>query len=210
MKKTISILLCMMFILSAGALAGCKKKPGPSVVNYGDVKYVEYNDGSAVTFQYLSCYGFASDEGMAFVANTPDDKGVLSYEFYDSFKDYSAESYRIPSRKYSEIAAYSDEEAQDYLKIALGLVDSQNIEYTIDRYEFEKAEKHVRLYMEVTAEYRSSGEIQKMWIEKYVINNERVYTINAFIPIDAVNKYGPAFKDVTFDLESALTPTVGD
>ena len=212
MKKLVCFALSIILLASLCALAGCKKEPeyvpeGPTDVDYGEVKYVAYEDGSALSFQYLDCFARSSDVEDSFVANTPDDKGVLSYEFFDSYKDYehTNEYYKVPSRKYAEIAAYSDEEAQNYMRIALGMVSSQGAEYTVDDFKFEKEEHYLRLYMEVTAEYSVTGEVQKMWIEKYVVDNERVYTVNAFVPASCLTKYGPVFKDVAFDIENALT-----
>lgn len=215
MKKIISLLLCAALLISALALAGCSKEPeyvpeGPTEVDYGEVGYTAYEDGSALAFSYLDCFGRSSEEEESFVANTEDDKGVLSYEFFDSYKDYehTNEYYKVPSRKYAEIAAYSDEEALDYMKIALGMISSQGAEYTVDSFSFEKEEHYVRLYLEATAEYAVTGEIQKLWMEKYVVDNERVYTIQAFVPASCVTKYGPVFKDVVFDIENALTKGV--
>ena len=132
---------------------------------------------------------------------------MLAYEYFDSFRDYTKthEEYLIPSRSYAEIAAYSEEEARNYLEIALGMVSSQGAEYTIDDFKLEKYDDHVYLYMEVTAEYEKTGEIQKMWIAKYVVENERVYTLHAFVPASCVMKYGPVFKNVEFDIRNALT-----
>ena len=211
MKKLVSVLLAAAMVLSLAALAGCHKDDyvpeGGTDVDYGEVKYVRYDDGSALTFDYLDCFSRSSDEEESFVANTEDDKSVLSYEFFDSYKDYehTTEYYKVPSRKYAEIAAYSDEEALDYMKIALGMVSSQGAEYTVDGFKFEKNEGYLMLSLEVTAKYQKTGEIQKLWIVKYVVENERVYTIQAFAPKSLDTKYGPAFKGVEFDLENAVT-----
>ena len=211
MKKLVCFALSIILLASICAFMGCGKEPeyvpeGPTEVDYGEVEYVAYEDGTALSFNYLDCFVRSSDEEDSFVANTSDDKGVLSYEFFDSYKDYEStnEYYKVPSRKYAEIAAYSDEEAQNYMRIALGMVSSQGAEYTVDDFKFEKEEHYLRLYMEVTAEYSVTGEVQKMWIEKYVVDNERVYTVNAFVPASCVTKYGPVFKDVVFDIENAL------
>ncbi len=196
------------------AFTGCKKEEyvpeGPTDVDYGEVAYKAYNDGTAVTFDYLDCFTTSVDEedrNDSFVANTPDDKGVLSYEFFDSFIDYEHSSayYKIPSRKYAEIAAYSDEEALDYMKIIMGMVSSQNAEYTIESHKFEVREHYVYLSLEATATYKVTGEIQKLWLEKFVVENERVYTVQAFVPASCLTKYGPVFKNVVFDIENALT-----
>ena len=211
MKKLVSLLLAAAFALSLGALAGCKKDnyvpEGPTDVDYGDAKYVRYDDGTALSFEYLDCFTRTSDEEESFVANTSDDKSVLSYEFFDSFKDYEStnEYYKVPSRKYAEIAAYTDEEAQNYLRIALGMVSSQGAEYTVDDFKFEKNDGYLYLMLEATAEYAATGEIQKLWIVKYVVENERVYTIQAFAPKSLDAKYGPAFRGVEFDLNNAVT-----
>ncbi|MBO4563565.1 MAG: hypothetical protein J5772_08135 [Clostridia bacterium] len=211
MKKLLTLTLCLLFVLTALFTAGCKEKEyvpeGPTDVNYGEVAYTAYEDGTALTFDYLDCFVRTSDEDTSFVANTPDEKGVLSYIFFDSFRDYEKtyETYLIPTRKYAEIAAYSEEEAKNYLEIALGMVASQGAKYTTDDFKLEKYDNYVYLFMEVTAEYEKTGEIQKMWIAKYVVENERVYTLQAFVPASCVTKYGPVFKNVAFDIENALT-----
>ena len=216
MKKIISAIMCVLLLASVLAFAACGKEDdvyvpdGPTDVDYGSVEYVDYNDGTAVTFRYLDCFAASLDDEDrqdTAVFNTDDDKGVLSYEFFDSFKDYenSDRFYMVPSRKYAEIRAFSDDEAKDYLEVALGLVESQNVEFKTDEFKFEKNDNYVCLYMEVTAEYKVTGEIQKMWISKYVVENERVYTLHAFVPASCVTKYGPVFKDVSFDIENALT-----
>ena len=212
MKKLITITLCILMAAAVLCFAGCKKEPeyvpeGPTEVDYGEVEYTHYEDDTAVQFDYLDCFERSSDEDESFVANTKDDKGVLSYEFFDSYKDYehTVEYYKVPTRKYAEIAAYSDEEAQNYMEISLGMVESQGAEYTIDDFKFEKSENYLYLCLEATAEYKTTGEIQKMWLVKYVIENERVYTIQAFVPASCVTKYGPVFKNVEFDIQNALT-----
>lgn len=213
MKKLITITLCMI-LLACAAFTGCKKEEyvpeGPTEVNYGEVSYKSYNDGTALTFDYLDCFApavEADEESASFVANTPDDKGVLSYEFFDSFKDYERtnEYYKVPSRKYAEIAAYSEEEALDYMKIIMGMVSAQGAEYTVESHKFEVHENFVYLSLEATATYERTGEIQKLWLEKYVVENERVYTVQAFVPASCLTKYGPVFKNVVFDIENALT-----
>ena len=214
MKKLVSLMLIAAFALGLLCLAGCKKDKyvpeGPTDVDYGEVKYVHYEDGTAVSFDYLNCFVRSSDVEDSFVANTSDDKGVLSYEFFDSFRDYEStnEYYKVPSRKYAEIAAYTDEEAENYLKIALGMVSSQGAEYVVDDFKFEKNDGYLYLMLEATAEYAKTGEIQKLWIVKYVVENERVYTIQAFAPKSLDTKYGPAFKGVEFDLQNAVTDGV--
>ncbi len=211
----ISLLLltavCFMF---AGCGNGSQYVPeGPTDVNYGNVSYIPFEDGGALKFSYLDCFTAPEQEEEEdnFVGSTPDKKGVLAFEFYDSFKDYenSTQYYKIPSRKYAEILAYTDEEAADYLKVALGMVESQGAVYTVDDFKFEKFDHYIRLYMEATGEYAATGEIQKLWIEKYVVDNERVYTIHAFAPASCLTKYGPAFKDTAFDIEAALTNANG-
>ena len=212
MKKL--ILFAVSALLLVTALAGCTPEEeyvpeGPTQVDYGEVSYVPYDDGTALKFNYLDCFRRDSEDEdqLIFVANTEDDKGVLSYEFFDSFQDYEHTDryYMVPSKKYAEIAAFTEDEARDYLKISLGMVDAQNAEYTIDGFKYEKNEHYVHLYMEATAEYSVTGEIQKMWLEKYVVDNERVYTLHAFVPASCVEKYGPVFKDAEFDIENALT-----
>ena len=53
MKKLVSVLLAAAMVLSLAALAGCHKDDyvpeGPTDVDYGEVKYVRYDDGSALT-----------------------------------------------------------------------------------------------------------------------------------------------------------------
>ncbi len=214
MKKLISLILCLAVLAAVPFMTGCGEKKyapeGPTDVNYGEVSYVPYDDGTAVTFSYLDCFVRSSEEEEAFVANTADDKGVLTYEFYDSFIDYenSTAYYKVPTRKYAEIAAYTDEEALEYLKIALGMVDSQNAEYTVDDFKFEKFDNYVCLSISSTAEYKKTGEIEKTWLVKYVVENERVYTVQGFAPLSCETKYGPVFKDVAFDVENALTQGV--
>ena len=214
MKKLVSLMLIAAFALGLLCLAGCKKDKyvpeGPTDVDYGEAKYVHFEDGTAVSFDYLNCFVRSSDVEDSFVANTSDDKCVLSYEFFDSFRDYEStnEYYKVPSRKYAEIAAYTDEEAENYLKIALGMVSSQGAEYVVDDFKFEKNDGYLYLMLEATAEYAKTGEIQKLWIVKYVIENERVYTIQAFAPKSLDTKYGPAFKGVEFDLQNAVTDGV--
>lgn len=220
MKKLFCLTLCALMLVSLMMLCGCGKEPepvpaGPTEVDYGEVDYIRYEDGSALAFDYLDCFTGPEDdedEQLIFVVSTEDDKGVLSYEFFDSFKDYEkiGLSYMIPTRKYAEIRAYSEDEAKDYMKIALGMVDSQNAEYSIDGFKFEKYDNYVYLSMEVTAEYRASGEIQKLWLEKYVVENERVYTLQAFVPASCMTKYGPVFKNVEFDIANALTESAGE
>ena len=120
MKKLIPILLCVLVAVMAVFSFGCKEEKyvpeGPTDVNYGEVNYAAYDDGTALTFSYLDCFTRSAEEEVSFVAKTADTKGVLSYEFFDSFKDYEQthESYKIPSRKYAEIVGYTDEEALDY------------------------------------------------------------------------------------------------
>lgn len=214
MKKLLTITLCIAILISAAVFGGCKKDEyvpeGPTDVNYGEVSYISYDDGTAVTFEYLDCFAPAveeEEENASFVANTPDKKGVLSYEFFDSYIDYenSTEYYKVPSRKYAEIAAYTDEQALDYMKIIMGMVSSQGAEYTIESHKFEVHENYVYMSLEATATYERTGEIQKLWLEKFVCENERVYTVQAFAPASCLTKYGPVFKNVVFDIENAMT-----
>ena len=86
MKRIISLLLAVLSAASAVMFAGCKKEPdyvpeGPTDVDYGEVGYKTYEDDSALGFDYLDCFVRSSVEEESFVANTEDDKGVLSYEF---------------------------------------------------------------------------------------------------------------------------------
>ncbi len=209
MKRIISFSLCLLFLLSAAVLSGCEKEKeyvpeGPTDVDYGEVAYLDFDDGTALKFKYLDCFKKSEDE-TAFVSKTPDSKGVLSYDFFESYKDYEAinETYRIPTRKYAEIASYTEDEARDYMEICLGL-SVQDAKVTVDSFNFEKFDNYVVLSLEETAEYNTTGEIQKNWIVKYVVENERVYTIQAFAPASLQEKYGAAFKDVVFDIENAL------
>ncbi|MBO6060627.1 MAG: hypothetical protein J6P98_00730 [Clostridia bacterium] len=214
MKKF--LVMALAALIALGALAvGCSKEPeyvpeGPTEVDYGTVSYIPFEDGGALTFDYLDCFTAAGEDQENFVGSTPDQKGVIAFEFFDSFKDYehTTEYYRVPSRKYAEILAMTDEEAQNYMRIALGMVESQGAKYEIEAFSFEKFDHYLRLYIEATGEYETTGEVQKLWLEKYVVDNERVYTVQAFVPASCVTKYGPVFKNVAFDLEYALTEGV--
>ncbi|MCR5808197.1 MAG: hypothetical protein K6G56_01395 [Clostridiales bacterium] len=207
MKKTISLLL--LVLLAVSLFAGCKKDPyvpeGPTIVDYGEVEYVPYSDETALSFSYLDCFARATEDGP-FVANTPDKKGVLTYDFYDSFKEYEGtqQYYQIPSRTFAEIAAFSDSEAYEYLEAALGMVEAMNADYHVDDFIFEKDDKLITLGMEVTATYRTTGEIQKMFIRKFIVENERVYTVQYVVPASCIEKYGPCVKGMILDLANAL------
>lgn len=211
MKKFFTLGL-LLLIAAAAVMTGCNKEPdyvpeGPTDVDYGEVAYIPFEDGGALKFDYLDCFTAAGLDQENFVGSTPDQKGVLAFEFFDSFKDYehTTEYYRVPSRKYAEIREYTDAQAQEYLEIALGMVESQGAEYTVDGFAFEKFDNYLRLYLEATGTYAKTGEVQKLWIEKYVVENERVYTVQAFVPASCVTKYGPVFKNVVFDVENALS-----
>ena len=208
MKKTISLLLLVLMTVSL--FAGCKEKPyvpeGPTDVDYGSVSYVAYQDETALTFDYLDCFTRSTEDGP-FVANTPDKKGVITYDFYDSFVDLTdtQQYYQIPSRTFAEIAAFTEEEARTYMRDSLGMVEAMNADYVEDDFVFEKTDDLITLGMEVTATYRVTGEIQKLYVRKLVVSNERVYTIQYSVPASCVTKYGPCVKNVKLDLSAALT-----
>ena len=197
MKRLVSIILILLFSLS---LVSCnKQKKGPTEVDYGEVYYALYKDEEGLTFEYLSCFKKTEMEEDDFVTYTDDKLGVLTYQVYspDNEQEHNDTlGYDKPSRSYAEIAAFTDEEAESYMRLALGMVSSQGAKYTVDDFAFEKLENEVRLRMEVTAEYERSGEIQKLWMFKVVKSDERVYTLHAFAPASIVTKYGPAYRNV--------------
>lgn len=188
-------------MLSLVLLVSChKEKRGPTEVDYGEVEYVVYKDDSPLSFEYLSCFKETEMEDEdAFVTYTSDRKGVMTYKAYDPAKDSANKNkpgYEIPSKRYAEIAAFTREEAENYIRIALGMISSQDAEYTVDEFVFETLEDgSVKLYMDATAEYEKTGEIQKLWMLKIVLPDDHVYTIQAFAPASIVTKYGPAFKN---------------
>ncbi len=192
MKKIVSFILVAALAVGALALAGCKDKvPGPTEVDYGSAKYIEYTLDPDFTFWYLDCFTQSSDEGDTFVANTDDNNGVLMFEVGTLDE----------SRPYANVAAYTDDEAKAMLRIALGLVSSQNADYEYKDFEFTVGE-YIHMYMYVVATYHESGEIQSIYIEKFILPNSTVYTLHSFIPSSAIEKYGVPFKD------AALTASV--
>ena len=216
MKKLIILTLCVLLI-SASLFAGCRKEPehvpeGPTIVDYGDVAYTEYKDANALSFSYLDCFKRISEEGQSFVANTSDGLGVLIYEFFDSFKDYenTDEYYKVPEKKYADIAAFSNDEAMEFMKLSAGMVSAQGAEYSIENFRFDKLDNYIRLSIEATATYEATGEVQNIKMVKYVVSNERVYTVQAFVPASCIEKYGPVIKTVNFDIENALSNGVNN
>ena len=201
MKRLISLSLAALALL---LMASCRdrEKKGPTEVDYGNAAYVHYSDDTPLSFDYLDCFKRTEmEDEESFITYTDDRLGVLTYQVYDptDTSSYAAQQgYNRPGRTYSEILDLTEEEAQNYLKVALGMVGSQDAEYTIDGFAFEKAEGVIRLSMEATAEYGRTGEIQKLWMVKIITSDEYVYTVHAFAPASIVAKYGPAFKNVEF------------
>lgn len=192
-------LLCAITILLAAIICvSCvkDKKNGPTEVDYGEVKYVLYDDGSRLSFEYLDCFKRTEMEEESFISYTDDRKGVLTYRIYDpTVKENAPDK---PKYSYAEISSFTDDRAKDYMRVSLGMTDGQDAVYTVDAFSFERLEGELRLYMEATAEYKSSGEVQKLWMLKVITSSDEVYTIEAFAPNSIVTKYGPAFKNVSF------------
>lgn len=214
MKKALSIILIAAMILSAALAVGCSKKPrretGNIEVDYGrliedggTIMYVKYDDGTPLTFMYPNYFSRSSDEEDTFVAKGPDDNSVLMYEVGELSE----------SRSYETIAGYSDADAQDWmLTIQLGLVKSQGVQsIELDDYRFHKLDDHLCLIVDATATY-NTGLIQKNTLLNYVLPDGKIYTLHAFSPISAVNKYGPLFKDVKFggaEVDEPVSPEAG-
>ena len=194
MKRLVSIIIVLL-LLSALAACGKNGKKGPTEVDYGEVYYALYEDEKGLSFEYLSCFKRTEMEEDDFVTYTDDKLGVLTYQFYDPTDETKAVD--MPNRNYSQIAAFTDEEAQNYMRTALGMISSQGAKYTVDDFRFEKIEGEVRLYLEATAEYERTGEIQKLWMFKVVKADESVFTLHAFAPASILTKYGPAFRNVS-------------
>lgn len=195
MKRLLSaivILLAAIFLVSCAK----KDKKGPTEVDYGEVKYVLYDEGSRLSFEYLDCFRRTEMEEKNFITYTSDGKGVLTYQIYDP--TVKADAPDKPKFSYAEILAFTDEQAESYMRVALGMTDVQNAEYTVDVFSFEKNDEDLRLYMEATAVYGSSGEIQKLWMLKVITDSDEVYTLQAFAPASIVTKYGPAFRNTAF------------
>ncbi len=187
-------------MLSLVLLVSChKEKKGPTEVDYGEVKYIAYSDENGLSFEYLDCFKETEmEDENAFITYTDDRLGVLSYKVFDPEEAESGNKpgYETPSKSYADIAAFTDEEAENYIRIALGMISSQGAEYTVNEFSFEKLEDGVlRLYMDATAEYAKTGEIQRLWMLKLIAPDDHVYTVQAFAPASIVTKYGPAFKN---------------
>lgn len=200
MKRLLSITLILLAVLSA---VSCKKpeKRGPTEVDYGEVAYVLYSEGGPVTFEYLDCFKPTEMDEEQLVTYTPDGNGVLTFLVYDPSLDeisQSDPSYEKPNKNFAEISAMTDEEAENFIRVALGMVGSQGAEYTVDAFSFERGGDVLKLSMEATAVYGSTGEIQKLWMVKFVLADDHAYTLRAFAPASIVTKYGPAFRNVAF------------
>lgn len=186
-------------------LVSCQKKEkrGPTEVDYGEVKYVLYRDDGPLHFEYLDCFRETEMEDEdAFVTYTADRKGVLTYKVYDPDAEGAngdKPEYEAPSKRYADIAAFTREEAENYIRIALGMISSQGAEYTVDEFTVKTLDDgSISLFMDATASYDKTGEIQKLWMLKIVTPDERVYTLQAFAPASIVTKYGPAFRNAGF------------
>lgn len=192
----------MLITLALLAFVSCnKEKPGPTEVDYGEVYYALFTDDHPVSFEYLSCFKESEMDEDQFITYTDDRKGVLTYQVYDPTLDEQYEtsvSYEKPNKRYKDIAAFTDEEAEEYVKVALGMISSQSAEYSVDDFSFERKDGYIRLSIEATAEYKSTGELQKLWMVKIITSDDHVYTLQAFAPASIVTKYGPAFKNVSF------------
>lgn len=187
-------------ILGVAFAVGCKHKPnretgnievdyGKLVEDGGTVMNIPYGDETPITFMYPNYFTRSSDEEDPFVAKGPDDNSVLMY----------VQSELSEGRGYNDIAAYTDEQAKDWMTtIQLGLVSSQGVEkLDIDDFRFEKLDDHLYLYLDATATY-STGLMQKNTIVDYVLPEGTMYTVNAFAPLSAVTKYGPLFSSVKY------------
>ena len=201
MKKALSLILAAAFIVCALALAGCKTKPrrdtgnievdyGKLVADGGTIENVMYRDETPITFLYPNYFKRSSDEEDSFVAKGPDDNSVLMFE----------DSELSEARSYETIAAYSDEEAKAWLtEIQLGLVSSQGVASTdIKQYSFLKLEDHLYLLLDADVTY-STGLVQRNTIVDYILPEGRMYTVHAFAPVSAFNKYGPLFSEVMYN-----------
>ncbi len=189
----------MLILLAAVMCVSCgnKNKKGPTDVDYGEVRYVLYDDGSRMSFEYLDCFKRTEMEEKNFITYTADRKGVLTYQIYDpTAKEDSLDK---PKYGYADISAFTDEQAESYMRVALGMTDIQNAEYTIDSFTIDRMDEEIRLYMEATAVYGSTGEIQKLWMVRIITSNDEVYTLQAFAPASIVTKYGPAFRNISFN-----------
>ena len=209
MKKALSIILAAVMVLGVCLAAGCSRKPrrdtgnidvdyGKLVEDGGTITNIKYEDDTPITFMYPNYFSRSSDEEDAFVAKGPDDHCVLMY----------TEGELTETRSYDMIAAYTDEEAKSWMNgIQLGLVTSQGVEnIAVDDYKFIKMDDHLCLVYDVTVTY-NTGLIQKNTLVNYMLPEGKIYTINAFAPISAVNKYGPLFSDVRYNglaLDEAL------
>ncbi|MBO4383965.1 MAG: hypothetical protein J5854_00915 [Clostridia bacterium] len=195
MKRLLS---AVCILLAVTVFLSCAGKKGPTEVDYGEVKYVLYDDGSRLSFEYLDCFRKTEMEEKNFITYTADGRGVLTYQIYDpGVKEDAPDK---PKYSYAEICAFTDDQAESYMRLALGMTDVQGAEYTVDSFSFDRMDGDIRLYMEATAVYKASGEVQKLWMIKVITDEDAVYTLQAFAPASIVKKYGPAFRNVSFDV----------
>ena len=200
MKRFISIMLVLVLCGSFTMLFACKKDTaprGPTDVDYGTVKYIDYTGEPNFTFKYLDCFVRSSDEGDTFVGKTKDDNGVLMFEIGTLSE----------SRPYDAIKEYNQEQVQNMLMIALGLVESQGAEREVTALTFTPSDDHIFMEMSVTSTFKQSGEIQGDYILKYILADGTVYTLHAFVPISSTEKYGVPFKDAMYTGGQGSTPT---
>ena len=211
MKKAISFALALILIVSAAVLAGCYHRPvrevgdidvdyGMLVKDGGTIMNVKYEDDTPVSFMYPNYFTRSSDPEDAFVAKGPDDNSVLMYKLSDLSE----------SRSYDMIAAYSDEEAKNWVEgIQLGLVESQGVQsITVNDFEFKKLADHIVIKYDGVAVY-NTGLRQHNSIIDFILPSGKLYTVTSFAPESAVEKYGPLFSDMQFNGQ-ALDAELGD
>lgn len=213
MKKALSLILAAAFIMCAAFAVGCLPNPegsgretGDIDVNYGKlvedggtVMNVEYSDDTPITFMYPNYFTRSSDEDDSFVAKGPDDYSVLMFK----------ESELSEGRSYDTIAAYSDEEAQDWMTtIQLGLVSSQHVkDKKLESYKFSKLDDHLYLLIDLVVTYET-GLVQRNTLVNCILPEGTMYSIQAYAPESAVTKYGPLFSEVEYNgsaLDEALS-----
>lgn len=190
--------MAALFIAGVIFTVGCLPNPkgsgrdtGNIEVDYGDsVKQAEYRDDTPITFNYPDYFTRSSDEEDSFVAKGPDDNSVLMYEATELSE----------ARPYETVAGYTDEAAQAWMtEIQLGLVASQGVvSKEIKDYSFKKLDDHLYILLDTDVTY-STGLIQRNTIVDYILPDGRMYTVHAFAPVSAVNKYGPLFSDVKYN-----------